>query len=489
MATKEFNSGAGKKHPSKDSRREFIKKATLGGLAMDLLTDKTASTAIIGAENPPQDKVPVPQSKAKAKAVITDMRCALIGNSPVVRIVTNKGISGYGQAETAKSFLKPYVLFYKDYLIGMDPTDVERIMMKIRRLGGFKPWGAAVSAIEMALWDVAGKIAGLPVYKLLGGKIRDHVRVYGRTRMTGTEPGDYAKAVKASKEGFTIIKQSIGFHANMDRSFPGFYYGDIDPAEVQANRPGNAPGNRPPAQSAYDGNVQPTRSKNGPYPHHGVITEKGMKAMINQVAEWKKGLGDEIGLALDCGPGFAVSDAIRLARALEPFNLMWLEDLLTGDYHPYVMADLYKEVTQSTTTPIHTGEQIYLRQNFRELIEQKAVRVIGPDPGDIGGIAEMKWVAEYADLHGIQIAPHGIFDGPFGLAAQVQAGAAMPENYIAFEYPMINPQWWFEILEGLPDPLVKNGVIEVWDRPGLGVDFKVEAAKKHLSEEDKGFFD
>jgi L-alanine-DL-glutamate epimerase-like enolase superfamily enzyme len=184
-----------------------------------------------------------------------------------------------------------------------------------------------------------------------------------------------------------------------------------------------------------------------------------------------------------------LSDAIRLAKALEPFNLLWLEDCLTGDYTPYVMADLYKELTRSTTTPIHTGEQIYLRQNFRELIEQNSVRVVGPDIADVGGLAEIKWIAEYADLHGIQMAPHGIFDGLFGMAAQVQVGATMPDNFIAFEYSIGNPAWWNDIVEGLPDPIVKDGLIEVWDRPGLGVDFKVDAAKTHLKDEDKNFFD
>ena len=104
---------------------------------------------------------------------ITDLKCAIIGHNPVVRIVTDQGISGYGQAESAKPYLKPMVLFYKNYLLGEDPTDVDRIMLKIRRMGAFKPWGAAVSAIEIALWDIAGQAAGLPVYKLLGGKIRD----------------------------------------------------------------------------------------------------------------------------------------------------------------------------------------------------------------------------------------------------------------------------------------------------------------------------
>ena len=109
---------------------------------------------------------------------ITDLKCAVIGNNPVVRINTDEGIYGLGEVEASKSYLKPHVLFYKDRILGQDPTDVERVMLNIRRLGSFKPWGSAVSAIEMALWDIAGKAAGVPVYKLLGGKIRDRVRVY-----------------------------------------------------------------------------------------------------------------------------------------------------------------------------------------------------------------------------------------------------------------------------------------------------------------------
>ena len=101
---------------------------------------------------------------------ITDLKCALLGQHPIVRIVTDEGIDGFGQVEFYKPYLKPHVLFYRDALIGEDPTNVERVMLKIRRFGAFKPWGSAVSAIEMALWDVAGKAAGVPVYKLLGAR-------------------------------------------------------------------------------------------------------------------------------------------------------------------------------------------------------------------------------------------------------------------------------------------------------------------------------
>ncbi len=396
---------------------------------------------------------------------ITDLKCAVIGQNPIVRINTDSGIYGYGQAENSKPYLKPHVLFYKQYILGEDPTNVERVMMRIRRLGAFKPWGAAVSAIEMALWDIAGKACGLPVHKLLGGKVRDQVRVYNggvRVPMAGSSPADYAADVAAQKsaaEGFSIIKQGIGFHSAMPSQVMNFTYGEY---------------------YTYD---------SSPHPNRGPLTERALKHMIACVAAMKDVLGDEIGLALDCGPGWMVPDAIRFARAMEPFNLMWLEDLITGDYMPYTLADVYREVTVSTSTPIHTGEQIYLRQNFKHLIESHAVRIIGPDPADIGGLAELKWVAEYADLHGILMAPHGIIDGLIGLAGLVQVCATLPQNYIAFEYPVAQPNWWYDIITGLPHPIVKNGLIDVWDTPGLGVDFNVGAAAKYMLEEDKDFFE
>ncbi|MGH9407470.1 MAG: mandelate racemase/muconate lactonizing enzyme family protein [Terriglobia bacterium] len=396
---------------------------------------------------------------------ITDLKCAVIGRNPTVRIVTDQGVSGYGQAESAKPYLKPHVLFYKNYLLGEDPTDVARVMLKIRRMGAFKPWGAAVSAIEIALWDIAGQVAGLPVYKLLGGKIRDRVRVYGNSinnaRRVARTPQDYAEiaaSVKEAKEGYTLIKQPIGFHnPAVMRALPDMWY----------DEPRQGP----------------------PHMDRGLMTERSLDYMVTCVEAMKKALGDEVGLALDCGPGWTVKDAIRFARAVEPLHITWLEDLITGDYVPYPNAQVFKQVTDSTSTPIHTGEEIYLRENFKDLIETQAVDVIGPDPEDVGGMAELKWIAEYADLHGILVAPHGIFDGLFGLAAEVQMGATLPQNYIAFEYPVGQPEWWYDIVEGLPSPVVNKGFIDVWDKPGLGVTFNVNAAKTHLPAEDRDFFD
>mgnify|MGYP000747314577 CR=1 FL=1 len=110
---------------------------------------------------------------------ITGLQCAILGNHPILRISTDEGISGYSQIEASKAdYIKSHVLFYESRILGQDPTDVERVMQRIRRLASFKPWGSAVSAIEMALWDIAGKAAGLPVYKLLGGKARVESTVF-----------------------------------------------------------------------------------------------------------------------------------------------------------------------------------------------------------------------------------------------------------------------------------------------------------------------
>jgi L-alanine-DL-glutamate epimerase-like enolase superfamily enzyme len=221
----------------------------------------------------------------------------------------------------------------------------------------------------------------------------------------------------------------------------------------------------------------------------GLLTEKGLSHIIDCVIAMKDVLGIEVGLVLDCGPGFTVPDAIKLGSAMEPYNIMWLEDLLTGDFVPWIHAEVYREVTRATTVPLHTGEQIYLRHNFKELLEKKAIRILGPDPCDVGGIAELKWIAEYADLHGVLMAPHGTGNGLVGPAALVQVCATLPSNYIAFEYPIGDPSCWHKIVEGLPTPIVVDSHITVSDRPGMGVDFLVEKAQRYLQEEDRHFFD
>ena len=118
-----------------------------------------------------------------------------------------------------------------------------------------------------------------------------------------------------------------------------------------------------------------------------------MGLMVDCVAAMKADLGDTVGLALDCGPGWMPTDALRFARAIEKYNVMWCEDMLTDDCSTDQNTQIHRNLTLQTTTPIHNGEQVYLRNNLKELIETQAVNSVGPDPADLGGIAELKWIA------------------------------------------------------------------------------------------------
>ena len=403
---------------------------------------------------------------------ITDVKSAVIGTNIVIRVTTDKGVDGYSQIESNKDYVRPLIPYYKGMILGCDPTDVEDVLRRMRRASAFKPWGKVFSSIEMALWDIAGKEAGLPVYKLLGGKVRDRVRVYNGSFIDPNPPhkpvdgkplspeqrGENILHLNELPEGFTIVKTAAFWHTS--------YYSETD---------------------AY--NTYPVNIKGGASMRSGsLLTEKALKDSVDYIARICKTVGGRVGLAYDVGPGFMPTDIIRLAKAVEPYNVMWLEDSIAGDYTPYTMASVFRDVTNSTSTPIHTGEQIFLRQSFRELIETRAVDVIGPDPADVGGIAELKWIAEYADLHGILMAPHGTFDGVFGMAALTHVCSAMPQNYIAYEFPGLNPGWWTDIIEGLPGDFLRDGHVKVWDAPGVGVTFNVNKASKYLSEDDKDFF-
>jgi L-alanine-DL-glutamate epimerase-like enolase superfamily enzyme len=409
---------------------------------------------------------------------ITDLRCIHIPSlqALILRIDTDEGLYGLSQIEKRKhAYLASHILFYKQFILGLDPRDVENVMRRIRRLGGFKPWGAAVSSIEIALWDLAGKAAGVPVHRLLGGKIRDTVRSY----MGGPPPfsqwprtgkvdspesyGEHAAARKAMARGMSIMKVATGFHDDswraVDRRHYGISYPETEPSPILGGPPGIL------GQNA------------------GMVTESGLRHTVDCVAAVKEALGDDVSMALDCGPGWKLPGAIAFAQAVEHLTPMWLEDLITGDYTPYVDADLYRELKSNTSSRIHTGEQIYLRQNFKQLIETCAVDVIGPDPMDVGGLAELKWVAEYADLHGVLIAPHGLGNGPIGLAALIQVCATLPDNFIAFELPVVEPGWK-PLIAGLDAYIIQDGLIHVPDAPGLGVDLVEDAVRELLGKDD-----
>ena len=392
---------------------------------------------------------------------ITDLKTTVIDGIRVIRVDTDEGVQGYGEAHCPKQ----HVLDLKPLILGQDPTNVEKAMTRVRFRGGFKPWGASVSAVEMALWDIAGKAAGLPVYKLLGGKTRDKVRIYcdcgsgiplkPQDPASAYSPEGYAEKARVRKaipQGFTILKFDIGFHGGQLLSVPGGVYG----------------------------------TEEYPVYHRGHASERGLKAEVAVVKALKEVLGDEVGLALDCGPTQTLPAAISLAKALEPFNLLWAEDLLTGDGTPYTDTEAYRLLSSSTSTPILTGEQVYLRQGFRSLIDQHAVDIVAPDICDVGGLAEAKWIADFADLYGVLIAPHN-YGLPVAFMANVHAAAAMPMNFIAFEYHMADVPWWEDLVKGVEKPMIKEGFTKVPDIPGLGIEFDEAAVRKHLTEGEAYF--
>jgi L-alanine-DL-glutamate epimerase-like enolase superfamily enzyme len=397
---------------------------------------------------------------------IRDLKVATVdapglGRIGIVRVDTDEGIYGYGEAHCPRE----HVLQLKPYIVGCDPTEVEKVMLRIRYRGGFKPWGSSVSAVEMALWDITGKAYGLPVYRLIGGKIRDKVRVYAdcgsgilldkndpSSMYTPEAYVEKAKRMMALPENFTIMKFDIGFHGGQLLSVP-------------------------------DGSFE----ADGRYPMKGHVTERGIKSEIAIVKALKDVLGDKIGLALDCGPGQSFPSALRLAKALEPFNVFWAEDLLSGDLMPYTEVQLYRMLSISTTTPILTGEQIFLRYGFKDLIDKHAVDIVAPDVSDVGGIAEIKWIAEFADLYGVLIAPHN-YGLPIAFMANVNAAAAMPKNFIAFEHHGVGAPQWEEFVKGLEKPLIKDGFVRVPEKPGLGIEINEEIVRKYLVE-GKDFFE
>jgi L-alanine-DL-glutamate epimerase-like enolase superfamily enzyme len=413
---------------------------------------------------------------------ITDVKALVLDDvmqhAIIIQINTDEGISGYGEVmggpiDRAKWIKARIQGELKRYIVNQDPTDVERVMVRIRHHGGYKPLGRLVSGIENALWDIAGKSAGVPVYKLLGGKVRDEVRIYCDCGSgIPLEPGGpivytpeaYAENAKRRIKtlgplGFTLLKFDIGFHGRQLMSVPGGALRDI----------GRFPGQ---------------------YTETGHVTEVGLKVEIDSVKAIKEVIGDEIGICLDCGPGQSLPEAKRLAKALEPFNVRWAEDLLQGTQTPgigeYTDAETYRLLTQSTSTPTLTGEHVYLRYGFMELIQKRAVSVVAPDIMDVGGIAEAKWIAEFADLYGVLIAPHCNGMG-ISFLCNVHAGAAMPKNFIAFEWHRADDSAWADIIEYTDKPIIKDGSAKPPTKPGLGFELDEKKVRKYLAEGEKYF--
>ena len=193
-------------------------------------------------------------------------------------------------------------------------------------------------------------------------------------------------------------------------------------------------------------------------------------------------VGDEVPIAADHFGHIGVDDCIRLGQALEPYNLAWLEDLV-----PWQYTDMWVQIERALNTPVCTGEDIYLKEGFRPLLEARAVNVIHPDLATAGGILETKKIGDLAQEHGISMAMH-MAGTPISTMASVHCAAAT-QNFIALEHHFTDLPYWDDFITGVPRPLIQDGYIKVPETPGLGFDINPDAIQAHLVPDDQGFFE
>lgn len=427
------------------------------------------------------------QSSSPSDLKITDMRFVDITDAPkrctIMKIMTNQGIEGYGEVRDAAS--KTYALMLKSRILGENPCNVDKIFRKIKQFGGPSRQGGGVSGVEIALWDLAGKAYGVPLYQLLGGKFRDEVRVYADTDVDGKHAGaDMGRALKKRMDmGFTFLKMDLGIGLLLDE--PGTInapLGFIDDIKTYASHVLNAQGGSVTADMVrHQKSYQIVTTA---HPFTGIqITEKGLDYLEDYVRQVREVIGYEVPLAIDHFGHVGLESCIRFCRRMEKYNLAWVEDLA-----PWIYTDHYVRLRQSTCVPICTGEDIYLKEGYETLIKAGGVSVIQPDILTCGGALELKKIADIADDHGVAVAIH-MAESPIACMAAVHAAAAM-HNVLALEYHSVDVPWWSRMVNGLPQPLIESGFIKVPDKPGLGIDsLNEELLAAHINPDIPGMWE
>ena len=418
---------------------------------------------------------------------ITDMRFAEIVGAPtrciLLKLLTNQGLVGYGEVRDFSS--KTYALMLKSRLLGENPCDVDRLFRRIKQFGGHARQGGGVSGVEVALWDLAAKAYGVPVYQMLGGRFRDRIRMYCDTDVAGRITGaSMGAALKRRMEmGFTFLKMDVGI--NLLKDIPGA----LSAPDGMNNSIVRGWIERPKDDVPNQDEIRRMRNRsydnfNIPHPFTGIhLTEKGLDHLENFVAEVRAVIGDEIPLAIDHCGHIAVEDGIKLARRLEKFTPAWIEDLV-----PWQYTEQYRRLSQSTTIPICTGEDIYLKEAFLPLLEAKAISVAHPDVLTVGGMLEMKKLGDLAQDHAIAMAVH-MAESPIGCLAAAHSAAAT-ENFIGLEYHSADIPWWDDLVTGPSGPIVRNGFIELTDKPGLGIEgLNDEVIREHINPEAPGLWE
>jgi galactonate dehydratase len=331
-----------------------------------------------------------------------------------LKVHTNAGIIGYGEPITEGRALTcaEAVKEIEPYLIGKDPRRVAHHWQAIYRHAFYRGGPiltSALSGIDQALWDIKGKALGVPVYELLGGPTRDRVRVYAHA---GTP--ELMKQMKA--QGFTAFKTG-------------------------------------PAKK---------------HPAHYIETPAAVHYAAEKFAELRQAMGDEIDIAIDFHGAISPATAKLLIKALEPYQPMFVEEPCQAQNHE-VMA----EIARGTHLPIATGERVFTKWGFREVLEKKAAVVLQPDMCHAGGITEVRLIAGMAEAYYADIAPHNPL-GPISLAAGVQMAASIP-NFLCQEQVSLGEGY-------LKKPFtVRDGYLDLPTGPGLGIELDDHAIESKLN--------
>lgn len=391
----------------------------------------------------------------------------------IIKVITDNGLVGWGEAFFAPG-LSASIAEFNEFLVGEDPRDVDRLCRLMRTaLGAAGTSGMgyhAISGIETALWDLVGKDTNLPVYQFLGGKYRDRVRIYADCHAgKGLDslspvlmPRTPAWMGERKKSRSRKTELSPKYHGGQKSQAHKIHARDYARRAQEMKRRGFT-------ALKFDVDV-PTEYSLDDF--NRTLTRREIDVMTNLVATLRKALGKGVDLAIDCHWNYGVNDAIKLARACEPYDLLWLEDPV-----PPENTDAMRRVTAATTTPIATGENHYQRHHFRELLEREAVDILAPDFQKVGGLLEGRRIADMAEVHYLAVAPHNI-SSPIGTMASVHLCAAIP-NFLALEWHAASVPFFDDLIEGRGAPLIKDGYIAVPDKPGLGIELDEGVAYKY----------
>jgi len=407
---------------------------------------------------------------------ITDIRVATVGRWPILKVYTNQGLVGYGEVRDGGS--KTYALMLKGRLLGENPCNVDRLFRRIKQFGHHARQGGGVSGLEVALWDLAGKAYGVPVYQMLGGKFRDTIRCYCDTDVRGRDTGHAMgeALLRRMERGFTFLKMDVGI--NMLRDIPDALSAPLGHLDAFWRTPHRALDDAP-ADARRAVRNRRYALDNLPHQFTGIrVTEKGLDIMDQYVAEVRAVIGYDVPLATDHFGHIGIEDCIKIAQRLDKYNLAWYEDMI-----PWQLTDQYARLARACNTPICTGEDIYLKEGFGPLLAAGGITVAHPDVLTCGGIYELKKIGDLAQTHAAAMAIH-MAETPIACLAAAHAAAAT-ENFVALEVHSVDLPWWDDLVVGPHKPIVDHGFVTVPDAPGLGIEaLNDEVIAEHINPND-----